>query len=119
MTPKELQDRTKRFALDVMRISGSIAGSIQGQTINRQLVRAATSVAANYRAACRARTRAEFAFKVGVVEEEADESEFWMDLLVEGGLVPREKLARLMDEAVEIRRIMAASRKSVRAGTGA
>ncbi len=118
MTAKDLQDRTKRFALEVMGISGTIPPGIQGQTINRQLLRAATSVAANYRAACRARSRAEFASKLGIEEEEADETEFWMELLVEGGLVRRENLVRLMEEAVELRRIMAASRKSAREETG-
>jgi four helix bundle protein len=74
MDADELKDRTKRFALRVMKLAAALPGSIEGNTIRGQLVRAGTSVAANYRAACRGRSRAEFAAKIGIVEEEADES---------------------------------------------
>jgi four helix bundle protein len=75
-------------------------------------VRSGTSVGANYRASCRARSKAEFIAKIGVVEEEADESGFWMELIVDGGLLPEKKVSDLLREASELTAIMAASRIS-------
>jgi four helix bundle protein len=83
------------------------------QTIGRQLVRAGTSVGVNYRAACRGRSKAEFAAKLGIVEEEADESAFWMEIIIEAGLMERRLIQPLLDEAEELVAIMVASRKSV------
>jgi four helix bundle protein len=113
MTPDELKARTKRFALEILKMSESIPKTLAGRTMAGQLIRAATSVAANYRAACYARSRAEFASKIGVVLEEADESTFWLELLQESGILCSPELKRLSKEAGELTSIMAASRKKV------
>ena len=109
----DLKARTKRFALRVMILVDVIPRTIQGRAIAKQIIRSATSVAANYRAACRARSRAEFIAKIGVVEEEADESCFWLELIIDSGLLPEERIRPLLGEAGELVAIMAASRKSV------
>ena len=85
MNAEELKTRTKRFSLRVLKLVAALPNNVQGRAVGGQLVRAGTSVGANYRAACRGRSRAEFVAKIGVVEEEADESAFWMELIIEGG----------------------------------
>ncbi len=87
MDAEELKKRTKQFALRVLNLVGALPNNIQGRAVGGQLVRAGTSVAANYRAACRGRSRAEFIAKLGTVEEEADESAFWLELIIEGSLL--------------------------------
>jgi four helix bundle protein len=108
----DLKARTKQFALRVMKMVSALPRTIQGRTIAKQIIRSATSVAANYRAACRARSRAEFIAKIGVVEEEADESCFWLELIIDSGLLTDERIRPLLSEAGELVAIMAASRKS-------
>lgn len=83
-----------------------------GRVITKQILRSGTSVAANYRASCRAGSQAEFIAKIGVVEEEADESALWLELLVESGIMPARKLSALLSETNELTAIMAASRKT-------
>lgn len=85
---------------------------MQGRAVANQFIRSGTSVAANYRAACRARSRAEFIAKIGVVEEEADETLFWLELIEEAGLLKSGRVDPLNTEADELAAIMAASRKS-------
>ena len=99
MDKKEFQDRTKRFALDVIGMIHRVPNTAEGRTISGQLVRAATSVGANYRSSWRGKSRAEFAAKLGIVEEEADESAYWMELLMESGLVEDQSVRSLLDEA--------------------
>jgi four helix bundle protein len=113
MTESELKQRTKTFALRVIKLANSLSRDFAGRRIADQLLRSGTSVAANYRSACRARSRADFVNKLGIVEEEADESALWMELLVEGGLVPKQRLSKLADEANQLTAIMVASRKSI------
>ena len=108
----DLKARTKQFALRVMKLVDALPRTIQGRAIANQIIRSATSVAANYRAACRARSRAEFVAKIGVVEEEADESSFWLELIVDSGLLSEARIRPLLTEAGELVAIMAASRKS-------
>ena len=108
----DLKARTKQFALRVMKMVDALPRTIQGRTIAKRIIRSATSVAANYRAACRARSRAEFIAKIGVVEEEADESCFWLELIIDSGLLTDERIRPLLSEAGELVAIMAASRKS-------
>ena len=108
----DLKVRTKQFALRVMKLIDALPRTIQGRAIANQIIRSATSVAANYRAACRARSRAEFVAKIGVVEEEADESCFWLELIIDSGLLTQERILPLLTEAGELVAIMAASRKS-------
>jgi conserved hypothetical protein TIGR02436 len=108
----DLKARTKQFALRVMKMVDALPRTIQGRTIAKQIIRSATSVAANYRAACRARSRAEFIAKIGVVEEEADESCFWLELIIDSDLLTEERIRPLLNEAGELVAIMASSRKS-------
>jgi four helix bundle protein len=108
----ELKKRTKLFALRILKLGDALPATIEGKTIKGQLVRAGTSVGANYRAACRGRSRAEFIAKIGVVEEEADESAFWLELIIEGAFLKADRVRPLLDEANELTRIMASSRIS-------
>jgi four helix bundle protein len=110
MNAEDLKKRTKKFALRVLKLVAALPNTVAGRAIGGQLVRSGTSVGSNYRAACRGRSRAEFVAKVGVVEEEADESAFWMELIIEGELLKRTQVASLLDEANELTRIMAQSR---------
>ena len=114
----DLADRTKEFALRAIRLYRALPKSAETGVIGRQLLRSATSVGANYRAARRARSRAEFRAKMGVVEEEIDEALYWMQLLVESGIVKRERLQALMQEADELAAIVVASIKTSKAGRG-
>jgi four helix bundle protein len=95
-----------------MKMVDALPRTIQCRAIAKQIIRSATSVAANYRAACRARSRAEFIAKIGVVEEEADESCFWLELIIDSGLLTEERIRPLLTEPGELVAIMAASRKS-------
>jgi four helix bundle protein len=112
MDKRELQSRTKRLALRVLKLVDALRHSTAGRAISNQLVRSATSVGANYRAACRARSGAEFAAKLGTVLEEADESLYWLELIRDGELMPDPKVSLLLKEANELTAILAAGRKS-------
>jgi len=112
MQPEDLKKRTKQLALRILKLVAALPNSVQGRAIANQLVRAGTAVAANYRAACRGRSKAEFIAKLGTVEEEADESAFWMELIVEANLLKAERVQPLLTEAIELRKIMASSRIS-------
>ena len=112
MDKRELQDRTKQFALRVLKLIDVLPRTAAGRAISSQLVGAATSVGANYRSACRARSRAEFAAKLGIALEEADESLYWLELVRDGKLVPEDKLSLLLEEADELTAILASGRKS-------
>jgi conserved hypothetical protein TIGR02436 len=112
MTEQGLIDRTKQFALRVIKLVGALPRTIEGRAIANQLMRSGTSVAANYRAACRARSKPEFISKLGTVKEEADESAFWLELLIDGGLMSESKIRPLLNEASEIVAIMASSKKT-------
>jgi len=105
----ELKARTKRFALDVLSFRRTLPATEDASDIGRQLSRSATGVAANYRAACRSRSDAEFAARIGVVLEEADEAAFWMEIVTEGGLSQQPQATRLLDEANQLTAIFAAS----------
>src|SRR5438874_5833296 len=111
MNPKaeELKARTKRFALDVIRFVSALPRIPAADVMGRQLLKAGTSVAANYRSSCRSRSHAEFAARIGVVLEEADESELWLELLDESELSNVTVPAALLNESRELRAIFAAS----------
>ena len=111
---KELQDRTKRFAVRIVNVFKALPKTDEARIIGKQLLRSGTSVAANYRAACRGRSKAEFAAKMGVVVEEVDETVFWMELLVETDIVAAGKMTELISEANELLAIFAASRSTAR-----
>jgi four helix bundle protein len=108
----DLKARTKQSALRVMKLVDALPRAIQGRAIAGQIIRSATLVAANYRAACRARSRAEFIAKIGVVEEEADETAFWLELIIDSALLTEARTRPLLSEAGELVAIRAASRKS-------
>jgi four helix bundle protein len=108
----ELKNRTKQFALRVIKLVGALPKSTEGRALGSQLVRSGTSVGANYRAACRGRSKAEFIAKLGTVEEEADESAYWLELIIDGGLMSKRRVDALWQEACELTAIMAASRIS-------
>jgi four helix bundle protein len=112
MTESDLIERTKQFALRVIKLVGELPRTIEGRAIASQLMRSGTSVAANYRAACRARSKPEFIAKLGTVEEEADESAFWLELIIDAGLMSDSKIRPLLNEASEIVAIMASSKKT-------
>lgn len=112
MNEEELKKRTKQFALRAMRLVDALPQTSSGRTIGNQLIRSATSVGANYRAACRGRSIAEFIAKLGVVIEEAYESSYWMELIIEGRLLPDARVSDLLNESEQITAIMVASRKS-------
>ena len=114
MTSDELKKRTKQFALRVMKLVDSLPNTTAGRTVGNQLIRAGTSVGANYRAACRGRSKAEFAAKVGTVAEEADECCFWIELISEGSLLEERLVEPLLDEANELTTIFTASAKTTR-----
>jgi four helix bundle protein len=114
MTPDELKTRTKQFGLRVIRLVESLPKTKTAATIGHQLLRSATSVGANYRAACRGRSKAEFTAKLGIVEEESDESAFWIEMLVEASIVEPTLVEQLHAEADELTAIMAKSRKTAK-----
>ena len=107
-----LKTRTKQFALRVMKLVAALPIDFVGKAIGSQLIRSATSVGANYRAACRGRSKAEFIAKLQIVVEEADECCYWLELIIEGSLLPKAKVELLLDEANQLTAIMVASRKS-------
>jgi four helix bundle protein len=114
MKHDNLKERTKQFALRIIRLVESLPKGRTSDVIGRQLLRCGTSVAANYRAACRARSTADFISKMGIVEEEADESIFWMEILVDAKIMEKKLLSDLMNEADELLAIFVASIKTAR-----
>jgi four helix bundle protein len=110
----DIKKRTKDFALRVIRMVELLPKGKTGDVIGRQLLRSGTSVGANYRAARRAKSTADFISKMGTVEEEADESIFWMELLIESGLIHKRLLEDLMREADELVAIIVSSINTVR-----
>ena len=92
---EQLKARTKQFAIQVIKLVRVLPRNEESRVIGRQLLRSATSVAANYRAVCRSRSKAEFISKIGIVVEEADESVFWLELLVDTGLIEQDRLKGL------------------------
>lgn len=114
MTPEQPKARSKRFALEVIALVSTLPRTLVAEIIARQIVRSGTSTGANYRAACRARSRAEFIAKIGVPEEEADETLYWLELLLETHLVESRAVQRLIMEAAELVAILSAGRRTAR-----
>ncbi len=118
MTEPEMKQRTEAFALRGLKLIDALPETRSGRVLANQLGRSCTSVGSNYRAACRSRSTAEMISKISVVEEEADESAFWIELIGEHRLFPVGKLAPLLQEAGELTAIMVASRKTLQRRAG-
>ncbi|SRR5215203_7090678 len=112
MTQEEMKARTKLFALRILKLVQSLPPNLFTEVIGKQLLRSGTSVGANYRVSCRAKSTADFINKLSLVEEETDESIYWMELLVEGKIVKENLLKNLMDEGHQILSIVVSSIKS-------
>ncbi len=109
-----LKDRTKRFGVDLVKFVNTLPKGRAADIIGRQLIRSATSVGANYRAACRGRSKAEFIAKLGICIEEADETQYWLEVLSDADLVQAQQVVKLMEEANELTAILTASVKTAR-----
>ncbi len=114
MNEQDLKERTKKFALRAIKLVDALPKTTAGRAIGNQLVRSGTSVGANYRSACRGRSKAEFVAKIGTVVEEADESAFWLELIMEGGLLKPDLVAPLHREADELTAIFIASARTAK-----
>lgn len=114
MNKEELKNRTKQFALRIIKLVEELPSTKVGHTIGNQIIRSGTSVAANYRAACRARSSADFISKITIVEEECDETLFWLELIVDSNLMKIERLKELLKEADELTAIFTATGKTAK-----
>ena len=115
MNVEELKERTKNFAIEILKFVDELpAKNRTAEVLGRQLLRSGTSVGANYRSACRAKSRADFVAKMGIVEEEADETIYWTELLVEAKVTPKDRVTWLLREADELVAIAVASIKTAR-----
>lgn len=114
MNSEEMKKRTKAFANRIVRLCGALPNHWVPRTLGAQLLRCGTSVGANYRAVCRAKSKADFVNKLRIVEEECDESLFWMELLIENDIVKPTRLGDLMDEGHQLLAIVVASAKTAR-----
>ena len=114
MDEKTFKERTKKFALAVVKLVEALPRNRTADVLGRQLLRAGTSVGANYRAACRGRSASDVVAKLGSVEEEADEAIYWMELLADAGVVPAERIGALKKEANELVAMTVASIKTLR-----
>ncbi|NQT87622.1 four helix bundle protein [bacterium] len=114
MDTQELKQRTFRFALRIIRLVQALPSNGITRPLGHQLVRSGTSVGANYRSACKSRSRAEFIARLGVAEEEADESAYWLELLIDSKQLQAAHVQPLLQEATELTAILAASRKTAK-----
>ena len=116
MNQEDFKKRTKTFGLRIIKLVGQLPNTMVGQVVGRQLLRSGTSVGANYRAACRAKSGADFISKMGNVEEECDESVYWMELLIESGTIKPKRLLLLMNEGNELLAMVVQSINTARRG---
>lgn len=114
MNQQELRQRTKQFAIRIVKLCGSLRKTYDARVIGAQLLRSGTSVGANYRAVCRARTKKEFVAKLRIVLEEADESQFWLEILNETEMVKPAKLVAILQESSELVAIFTSSLNTAR-----
>ncbi len=112
--PEELRDRTKAFAIRIVKLYRLLPRTADSQVVGKQLLRCGTSVAANYRAACRGRSRAEWIAKIGLVVEEADETVFWLEMLSDCGIVPSQRCEDILKEARELSAIFTAAQHTAK-----
>jgi four helix bundle protein len=114
MDAKQFQNRTKKLALRVIKLVEAMPKSKVGDVIGRQVLRSATSVAANYRAACNAQSRPDMIRKLKIVEEEADETLLWLELIAEANILPAVKLVEIKDETLQVLKMVVASIKTLK-----
>jgi len=114
MDKSELKQRTKAFGLRVLKLVRNLPGDVPGKVVAHQLTRSALSVGANYRSACRARSRAEFLSKLGIVLEEADESCHWLEIIIDDCMLPKSKITALLKEGNELTAIFFTATSTVR-----
>jgi four helix bundle protein len=114
MTREEMKSRTKAFGNRIVKLCSKLPDDWISRTLGKQLLRSGTSVGANYRAVCRAKSNSDFINKLRIVEEECDESLFWMEMLVDNDLIKASLLCNLMKEANEILAIVVSSAKTAR-----
>jgi four helix bundle protein len=114
MKSEDMKTRTRAFALRIIRLAESLPNTSTAFVIRNQMLRCGSSVGANYRAACRAKSKADFISKMGIVEEEADETIYWMELLIEANIVKRPLVADLLNEADQILSIVVSSIKTAK-----
>ena len=114
MDESELKNRSKEFAHRCVKLALGLPNSDLGRHIHRQLIRCSSSVAANYRAACLAQSKASFVAKLGIVIEEADETMFWIEFIIDENLMEKQRVEPLLNEAEELLSIFIASRKTAR-----
>jgi len=114
MTPAEMKERTTAFAVRVLRFADALPGTASGRTVANQIARSGCSVAANYRAALRGKSRADFTNKITIALEEADETELWLEMAARRGLVSPQCITALRAEAVELTKILNATRTTAR-----
>jgi len=116
MTKEELQRRTKQYGVDVIALTRELPRSPAADHVTGQLIRSGTAVGANYRASCRAKSRADFIAKMGTVEEEADESVYWLEVLLDSKLIAHTSVERLLNEGQQLVKIVVASINTARGG---
>jgi four helix bundle protein len=114
MDEREFKRRTMQFALDVIALVEQLPRTTVGRAVGGQLVRCGTSVGANYRSACRGKSVADMVAKLAIVEEEADEAAYWMEIIVTAGLLPQEQVIKLLKESNEIVAMIVASRRTMK-----
>ena len=114
MNADDMKTRTRAFALRIIRLAESLPNTPTARVIRNQMLRCGSSVGANYRAACRAKSKPDFVSKMGTVEEETDETIYWMELLIDAELVKRSRIADLLDEADQILSIVISSIKTAK-----
>jgi four helix bundle protein len=112
MNSDDLKKRTKQYALRIIKLIEVLPKTQAGRTIGNQLIRSGTSIGANYRSALRGRSKAEFIAKLGIVIEEADESEFWLELIVESKLMKKDFVKSLLEETNELIAIFVSTKKT-------
>ena len=113
-SPDDLRRRTKDFALRIIKLFRALPKTEEARVLGRQILRSGTSVAANYRSACRGRSRADFISRIGITLEEADETAFWLELLIDAGIVKKVRLEKLLVESNELVRIFQATRTTAK-----
>jgi four helix bundle protein len=114
MNSNDLKYRTKKFVLRVIKLYEELSNSKKGQVLGGQLLRSGTSVGANYRAACRAKSGDDFIYKIQIVEEEADESAYWLELISESNIICKARIEDLLNEANELTAIFTSSGKTAK-----